>query len=125
MGVAILQWEARSYEPIESLTRRTISKEDTVYASYQAYYGAKKNASLVYLGSLSEKRSDGERVDYENIDKVIVDPDRARNGILSKLGGRWERISQIGEDAKREEFLGRKLAAPYRLATYVRSDSER
>lgn len=125
IGVAILQWEARSYEPIESLTRKTISKEDTVYASYQAYYGAKKNASVVYLGSLSEKRSNEERVDFESIEKVIVDPVRARKGVLSKLGGRWERVSQIGEDARREEFLGRKLAAPYRLATYVRSDSQR
>jgi hypothetical protein len=120
VGVTILQWEARSYEPIESLAKNTISEEDTVYASNQAYYGAKKNASVVYLpGSLSGRRSEDEKIERAPIDKVIIDP-RQSEKLLSELGGEWRQLGQIGEDAERKEILGRKLASPYRLATYVR-----
>lgn len=124
VGVTILQWETRSYEPIESLAKNTISEEDTVYASNQAYYGAKKNASVVYLpGSLSGRRSEDEKIERAPIDKVIIDP-RQSEKLLPELGGEWRKLAQIGKDAGRKEILGRKLASPYRLATYVRLSEE-
>lgn len=120
IGVAFLQWDARSYEPVESLAEKTISKKDTVYASNQPYYGAKKNASVVYLpGSLRESKSEDEKIDVQSIDKAIINPHQSEN-LLPKLGGEWKQLSQIGEDGSRKEILGRKLAEPYRVATYVR-----
>lgn len=127
VGVTILQWEERSYEPVESLARRTISKQDTVYSSYQSYYGAKKNASVVYLPpSLREgrQRSDEEKIQVRSIDKAIIDPRKAEK-LLSELGGEWEQLAEVGENAKRKEIFGRKLAEPYRLATYARLSSEK
>jgi len=124
VGMTILQWEERSYKPIESLARKTISEEDTVYASYQAYYGAKKNSSIVYLpGSLSGRRSEDEKIELDTINKAIIDPRQSKK-LFSELGGEWRQLAQIGENAERKEILGRKLAAPYRLATYVRLSSE-
>lgn len=121
IGVTLLQWDARSYEPIEYLAGKTISEEDTVYASNQAYYGAKKNASVVYLpGSLQEgRRSEDERIQAYSIEKVIIAP-RKSEKLLSKLGGEWKQLAEVGENAKRKEIFGRKLAEPYRVATYVR-----
>jgi hypothetical protein len=125
IGITLLQWDSRSYEPIEQLAGKTISEKDTVYAANQAYYGAKRNASVVYLpGSLQEsRRSEDERIRSYSINKVIIDPRKSEN-LFSMLGGEWEQLAEIGENAKRKEILGRKLASPYRLATYVRLPAE-
>ena len=126
MGVTLLQWDARSYEPVENLALRTISEKDTVYASYPAYYGVKKNSAFTYLpNSLSDRRPpESGKVDTQSINKVMIDPRHSEN-FFSELGGEWRQISQIGEDAERKEVFGIKLAEPYRLATYVRLSSKK
>ena len=127
IGVSILQWEGRSYEPVERVVDQHTTSQDTVFSSYQGYYAAKAHAGTVYLPKHAVYLSSAEKVEkLRAVDKLILSP-RGREAWLKfwseQLEG-WRQIDRVGtEDRTFDTILGVRLAQPYDIVIYVRQDA--
>ncbi len=122
-GVSVLQWEGRSYAPVDELVERHVTSADTVFAWYQGYYAVKGRAAAVYLPKYLWRVTEAKERELRRVNKLVMPP-RYATPVMRFLGDRWERLgrTQAGDRAV-TQFLGRALAEPYDVAVYVRRDS--
>jgi hypothetical protein len=120
VGVAALQWDARSYAPVTRLVEQHVAPSDTVFSWYAGYYAAKTRAEAVYLPKYLWALSPAKERELRDVDKLVVPPQYAAP-VARLLGDRWEELGRTrAEDQAVTRFLGRSLAEPYDVAVYVR-----
>lgn len=127
VGISILQWEGRSYEPVKRSVSRHITDQDTVFSTYQGYYAAKAHASTVYLPKHTIYLSSNEKAEtLRSVDKLILSP-RQRDAWLSFWSNRFSGWEQVGrttaEGGTDNTVLGVRLAQPYDVIVYKRPNS--
>lgn len=125
IGVSVLQWDSRSYAPVEQVVDRHITTRDTVFSSYQGYYAAKERAGAVYLPKYLWRVSDTKAKELRAVDKMVVSPDR-KEVWTNRLGGQWEQMARMQAPERAiKSIFGRPLAQPYDLVVYTQSTSSR
>ena len=123
IGVSVLQWDSRSYAPVEQVVDRHITTRDTVFSSYQGYYAAKERAGAVYLPKYLWRVSDTKAEELRAVDKMVVSPDR-KEMWTNRLGGQWEQVARMQAPERAiKSIFGRPLAQPYDLVVYTQSTS--
>lgn len=123
VGVSLLQWEGRSYAPVDDLAAQHVTASDTVFAWYQGYYAVKGRAAAVYLPKYLWRLSPEKKRELQNVNKLVMPP-RFATPVAKLLGDRWEWLGRTqAEDRTVTRFLGRTLAEPYDVAIYARRDS--
>jgi len=121
--VTILQWDGRSYAPVERVVSSHVRAQDTVFTTYQGYYAVKTEAEAVYLPKYLWYLSEAKRDELRAVDKMVARPEEKKFW-GERLGGTWRQVALMKADERAiTQFLGRTLAQPYRVAVYVRQST--
>ena len=113
LGVTILQWKERDYQPVETLAARTLNPEDWVYADYPAYYAVKPIAALTILPTYRAVISEEEK---SHVTALVINPE-TYDDVVQLFRAKWKDTG----DAVRPPLGHRTIGAEkYNLHVWLR-----
>ena len=119
MGLVALEWNRRSYAPVESFLKSNLQKDDVVYAEYQAFYGCQYASRFYYPASTLK----GDWTRQVNV--LILNSEDDLGQAQTKLGGNWVKVGSLGptSSSSRSSLLQNRGAKLYALVVWRRAIS--
>jgi len=120
LTLTALEWNQRSYAPVEQLVQRNVTSTDYAYCDPAAYYPTKRIAALTFVGTYAPMMSPREK---SQVSVLIIDPANF-DAVQQTVGGDWRDTGQRLPPITQPNLFGLRGqvgAKLYSLAIYRRA----